>query len=109
MSQHIATKTAYQPALSMLDVIARGAASAVAADPKPLLAPCTVKETTDRRVSNWIDILIKGPTRAAVEAAVSDYKRQHAACDPQPAFYFVQGNAADGFRVGGSRGRDPRK
>jgi hypothetical protein len=95
--------------LSMFDAITRGADAAVAADPRPLQAACTIKETVDHRISNWIDILIKGPTRAAVEQARDKYQIDHAACEPAPAFYFIQGNDRDGFRVGGSRGRDPRK
>lgn len=57
---------------------------------------------------NWVDIMIHGATREAVEQAVSDYRVKHAACEPKPAFYHIQGNETDGYRVGGARGKDPR-
>lgn len=91
--------------LTQFDTIRIGAQETIAAE----RATAAVAETIDHRITNWIDIKITGPTRAAVERAVADYRVQHAACDPKPAFYNIYGNEADGFRVAGSRGRDPRK
>lgn len=73
-----------------------------------LAASCTVTDTPNPRIGNWIDISIQGPTREAVESAVADYRARHAGCEPKPAFYFIQ-NHGDHFGVGGSRGRDPRR
>lgn len=73
-------------------------------------SPCTIIDTPYRGFHGWIDISIEGPTRDAVEAAVSEYKAKHSACEPSPQFYLPVQNPRPGiFGVNGSRGLDGRK
>jgi hypothetical protein len=75
----------------------------------PLAACCTVSEkhatgytgsvldTFNRTVS------IEGPSKEAVEAAMAEYRAEHAACQPRPAFFHIQ-NRDGRYVVTGSRG-----
>lgn len=98
--------------LNMVQVIQRGAEAAVAADPRPLQSACTVTETFRPYSGRLGDdgkthVRIEGPTREAVEQAQADYRATNAACDPRPAFFYIQ-NRDGKFVVTGSRGNDPR-
>lgn len=80
----------------------------------PLAASCTITETPATGFTGSVfdtfnrTVQIEGPTKEAVQAAIADYKVEHSACEPCPAFYYIQ-NRDGRFVVTGSRGEDTRK